>query len=303
MSTCDVIIPTKDGQEKLHLVILSLLEQEIPEGWTVRVIISDDGSKKPIVISGYVWAGSWVPPIVIRNLHKGRSYARNSAINVATADIILFLADDILVRPGALRQHLLFHTQHKELAASALGCVVWDPRVRPTPLMDWMMHGGQQNDYDAITGVITCNAQNYFYGSFVSVKREFLGSMRFSEIFSEYGWEDLELGARLQAKGLVLHVLHGALALHAHKYTASEIVQRQRIVGSARYLVNTDTVRIFVHGVYEVLGIRLLAIFCMQTWGDTLNTPRFFARVTAGEFWYGVHHANKLLIRKKRIMA
>ncbi|MDA1168777.1 MAG: glycosyltransferase [bacterium] len=300
MNTCDIIIPTKDGKQKLQAVISALLEQVIPEGWKMRLIVSDDGSKEPIVsiATEYEWASPWVSPLVIRSPHKGRSHARNIAINSAAADIFLLLADDIVLRPNALQLHLLFHEEHPEASAAALGCVVWDPTIHPTPLMDWMMHGGQQNDYDAILGVSTCSAEHYFYGSFISMKTNFLGKTRFSESFSEYGWEDLELGSRLHKQGLVLHVLHSALALHRHRYSSQEILRRQRIVGSAKYLVNTNTVRRIVHGMYGAVGARKIARYVMKTWGDTANMPRFFALVSAGEFWYGVHHANRLLKRK-----
>ncbi|MEK7500330.1 MAG: glycosyltransferase family 2 protein [Patescibacteria group bacterium] len=300
MNTCDIIVPTYNGKEKLPYVIEALREQFIPHGWTVRLIVSDDGSRESIrdVVMKYSWGNPWSTPIILENSHTGRSHARNSAIDAATADIILFLADDIVLRPNALQQHLLFHVRHAEVSAAALGCVVWDPRIHPTPFMDWMMHGGQQNDYDAIAGVSTCNAEHYFYGSFISIKKSFLGNARFSEAFAQYGWEDLELGARLQAKGLVLHVLHSALALHRHIYTATEILHRQQIVGSAKYLVNTNISRRIVHRIYVALGLRALARYFMKTRGDTVNMPRFFALVTAGEFWYGVHHANKLLKRK-----
>lgn len=297
MNTCDIIVPTYNGREKLPLVIAALQKQVIPEGWTVRLIVSDDGSTQPVDLSiaQCVWGNAWLQPIVLNNIHKGRSHARNSAINAAIADIILFLADDILLRPSALFEHLIFHQEHTQKHMAALGCVVWDPRIHPTPLMDWMMHGGQQNDYDSIIGVLTCSAEHYFYGSFLSIKREFLGQERFSDTFYQYGWEDLELGNRLSKKGLTLAVLHRSLAFHRHWYNADEILKRQRIVGSAKYLVNTNIARKIVHGFYGLLGVRALARYFMKKWGDTANFPRLFGIITAGEFWYGVHHSNKLL--------
>ncbi len=302
MNTCDIIIPTHNGKEKLLFTIPALLEQSIPEGWKVRVIVSDDGSQESIedCIAAYTWKDPWVAPVVLRSPHKGRSHARNVALDIANADILLLLADDIVLRPNALREHLLFHQVNTEKTKAALGCVVWDPRIHPTPFMDWMMHGGQQNDYDSLLGVTTCSATHYFYGSLISLKREFLGNERFSEEFSSYGWEDLELGSRLEKKGLVIHVLQNARALHHHRYTAGAILQRQRTVGSAKYRVNTNSIRKLKHALYSFLGVRALVVYILMKWGDTLNTPRFFAFVTAGEFWYGVHHANTLLKSEKK---
>ncbi len=297
MNTCDIIIPTYNGNEKLPLVISALIAQEVPTGWSLRLLLVDDGSRTRVESSMFehTWADPWKAPVILRSSHKGRSHARNIAINHAMANVLLFLADDIIVRPGALREHLLFHEAHPEDTAAALGSILWDPRIRPTPFMDWMMHGGQQNDYDSILGASQCDGRHYFYGSFVSVKRKFLAEQRFSDHFSEYGWEDLELGRRLHTKGMVLYPLHRAMALHRHRYSADEILRRQRIVGSAKYLVNTNTSRRIVHGLYAVSGSRALVLYVMRKWGDSLNMPRFFAIATAGEFWYGVHHANRLL--------
>lgn len=301
MNTCDIIIPTYNGKEKLAYTIPALLEQEIPSSWKVRLIISDDGSSESIedTMSAYTWNDPWVSPLILKSSHVGRAAVRNKAIDAATSGIILLMADDIVLRAGALREHLVFHTQYPEDTAAALGCVAWDPRVRPTPLMDWMMHGGQQNDYDSILGASTCSAAHYFYGSFVSVKKKFLGEERFSEKFLEYGWEDLELGARLEKRGMVLHVLHNARSLHHHRYTATAILERQRTVGSAKYLVNTNSIRRGIHFIYGILGGRLIARYYMKKWGDMVTIPRLFEIITAGEFWYGVHHTNSLLKSEK----
>ncbi len=302
MNTCDIIIPTYNGEDKLRSTIPALLEQDIPEGWNVRLIISDDGSTDPLekFMFKYAWQDPWIEPMVLRGSRQGRSHARNMALGVSTADIIFLLADDIVLRPHALREHLLFHEANTDPKKAALGCVVWDPRIHPTPFMDWMMHGGQQNDYDAILGVSTCSAAHYFYGSLISFKRKFLGTARFSDKFSSYGWEDLELGARLGAEGLIVHVLHNARALHFHRYSAEAILKRQRIVGSAQYLVNTNSIRRVYHAIYGFLGLRALARYILIKWGDRLNMPRFFALATSGEFWYGVHHANRVLKSEKK---
>lgn len=301
MSTCDIIIPTHNGREKLEKTLLALLEQHIPPGWSVRVIISDDGSDDPLddVGTRYAWGGPWVKPLYLKGAHQGRSHARNRAIDRSNANILLLLADDILLRPNALNEHLLFHGRNPEVTKAALGCVIWDPRIRPTAFMDWMMHGGQQNDYDALLGVSTCGASHYFYGSLISLKREFLGKERFSDAFTVYGWEDLELGARLEKKGLTIQVLHNARATHFHKYLAREILKRQRLVGSAQYRVNTNSIRRLSHGLYGLLGVRRVVTYTLNKWGDKLNMPRLFALATAGEFWYGVHHANRVLKSEK----
>ena len=79
---------------------------------------------------------------VITGSHTGAAGARNRALAHAHGDIVLFLGADISLRPQALAEHLRFHEAHPAVHAGALGFVLWDPRLRPTPLMEWMTHGG-----------------------------------------------------------------------------------------------------------------------------------------------------------------
>lgn len=290
MKTCDIIIPTYNGSSKLKRhVIPALLRQRIPRGWETKIIICDDGSEKPYH-DHVEWVAPWQPPTILALPHGGRSKARNAGIDASVADIILFLADDIVLREGALAAHLLFHEHHSAPAEGALGYLGWDPTIEPTPFMDWMMHGGQQNDYDAILGIRTCDAARFFYGSFVSLKRLFLGNNRFSEEFTLYGWEDLELGCRLAAKGFSLVPLNDARAFHRHMYSAGAILMRQRLVGAGAKNVNTTATRQVRHALYRLSGARFLIRRLMVKYGNKLNVPWIFEKVTAGEFWYGVYN-------------
>ncbi|OGY30904.1 MAG: hypothetical protein A2805_03890 [Candidatus Andersenbacteria bacterium RIFCSPHIGHO2_01_FULL_46_36] len=294
MKTCDIVIPTYNGAQRLRqYVIPALLAQQIPDGWHVRLIVCDDGSENPYR-DNETWSYPWQVPKVMTLTHSGISKARNAGITASTADVILFLGDDIILREGALQEHLVFHDQNPDAHQGALGCIVWDPRITPTPFMEWMMHGGQQNDYDAILGASVCDASHFFYGSFVSLKRALIGADSFSEEFTQYGWEDLEFGSRLAVKGFVLTPLHASLALHRHAYSASAILARQRLVGAGIRAVNTTPTRRMRHFLYQVSGARFLMGVFMKMHGNRLNIPWIFQYVTAGEFWYGVYNGPRI---------
>ncbi len=300
VKTCDIILPTYKRAHSLREVLYALHAQRIPDSWQVRIIVCDDGSSSSTrtTVDAFAWAGQWIPPIILPLPHLGRSGARNAGINRSQAEIILLLADDILLRPHALALHLEFHTRHQDAQDIALGYVLWDPRIRPTPFMEWMTHGGQQNDYDALLGARTCDPDSFFYGSHVSIKRSFIQENLFSEKFTEYGWEDLELGSRLKGKGAQLHVLHNAIGLHQHVYSAKQLLWRQRIIGAQRYRVNTNSIRKLKHSLYWYSGARFCCMHIMEKMGNKVNIPRIFQIIIAGEFWYGVFHSSELLKRK-----
>lgn len=290
MNTCDIIIPTYNGAEKLEQhVIPALRGQAIPAGWRVKIIICDDGSDK-MYKDKYIWNDSWQSPSILSLAHGGRSKTRNAGIGSSQADILIFLADDIILRKGALAEHLIFHKNNPAPHHGALGSVVWDPRIAPTPFMDWMMHGGQQNDFDSILGARICDSEHFFYGSFLSIKRIFLGEIRFSEEFTEYGWEDLELGSRLANKGLSLTYLQNTLALHRHAYSANAILARQYLVGLGVKNVNMSPRRIVIHRLYQLSGLRAVITAYIRAFGDRINLPWLFGKGTAGEFWRGVYN-------------
>ncbi|MEO6077423.1 MAG: glycosyltransferase [Candidatus Andersenbacteria bacterium] len=300
INTCDIVLTTYQRQDALKEALTALYSQRIPINWHVRIIVCDDGSSKNTqsIVNVFNWIGQWISPLVLSLEHLGRSGARNAGIRASDADIVLLLADDIFLRPGSLAQHLDFHIKHKDPKSAALGYVMWDSHTRPSPFMEWMTHGGQQNNYDALLGSVTCDPSSFFYGSHVSVKKELLQRNMFEEKITAYGWEDLELGSRLKKHGLVLYVLHDAIGLHHHVYSAEQLLKRQRVIGAQKYLVNTNSYRMLKHEIYAYSGLRILLVNIMKKIGNKLNNPRFFQFIIAGEFWYGVHHASRVLKRE-----
>jgi GT2 family glycosyltransferase len=232
MKSCDIILPTYQRRDALKAALEALHDQQIPPTWRIRIIICDDGASKNTqsVVGQFSWVGQWISPVILTLDHLGRSGARNAGIRVSDANVIFLLADDIFLQPDALTQHLQFHDEHEAIEHASLGYVMWDPCIYPSPLMEWMTHGGQQNNYDAVLGSVTCDPGSFFYGSHISVKREFFQQNLFNESITAYGWEDLELGSRLKALGLVLYVLHEAIGLHSKFCEDSALLERRNIL-------------------------------------------------------------------------
>lgn len=300
MPLCSVVIPTHNNEDVLSAMWQALTTQVVPKGWDVEVIVVDDGSQDTTA----ALARSFSVPIgwkyqVSVQAHAGSAVARNIGIERARGDIIIFLGADILLRPEALLCHLDFHMKHPSGNDAALGMVTWDPRLEPTPFMEWMTHGGPQNNFDAIVGQRTVDPEDYFYGSHLSLKRALVTQEKFSPHFQGYGWEDLELGRRLGARGVRLHVLLGARALHHHRYTVKKICDRQEHAGRGLHIYQElhpkaallpllsmrAKVKYFV-GWYSG-GVLLLRMF-LNYFGDYWAFPRFFNVLTRFYFWRGL---------------
>lgn len=298
--TCDIIIPTHQNARVLSETLAALFQQKIPPAWRVRVLISDDGSTDGTVALA---RETPLPPawekIIIQGPHTGPGGARNRALEQTAGEIIFFLGADILLRPQVLVQHLIFHKQHPSLPDAALGLVRWDPRLLPTPLMEWMEHGGPQNDFDSLLGAAAADPARYFYGSHLSVKSQFLRRTRFPENFGHYGWEDLSLGRELKKQGLVLHVLHQAVSLHRHSYSPADIAHRQFAVGlnilrfQAKHPGASIAPRRSLGShvrrwLFIASGGQIILYWCIVFLGRSLSLPKAFLVFTANEFWKGV---------------
>ncbi len=302
MNSCDVVIPTYNNPDVLNLTVSDLEEQYVPPGWQVRVVIVDDGSSAPIKKPAIKRN---MTSMILRQQHAGAATARNRGVKESVADIILFLGDDILLRPGALAGHLEFHSRNKKEKSAALGMVRWDPRLRPTPFMEWMTHGGPQNNFDSLLGEKVASPKHFFFGSHVSAKRSLLQKSPFPTEYKGYGWEDLDVGCDLEAKGVELAILHQAIGLHRHSYTPEKIYRRQYAAGQGiatfknRHKGKTTFPSLSRRAsrklvFYRMPGVRRVAQRVMGAIGQKKSAPRLFEGITTAEFWMGAKSSGKL---------
>lgn len=306
MPDCDVIIPTYNSRATIGPTIRALFAQVVPSGWTARVIVSDDGSTDDTISRAARPhpPSPWQTTLLLSGPHTGAAGARNRGLARSRAAVIFWLGADILLRPGALAAHLNFHTAHPSPQHAALGLVKWDPRLRPSPFMEWVVHGGGQNNFDDLLGRDTADPCRFFYASHLSLKRELMQHQHFPEVYRTYGWEDSDLGRTLAPK-LRLHVVHGALGLHHHYYQPYDIYRRQLSVGrnlityQRRYpgtplLPRRRASRRYAQTLLDTCGLSAIFSWWVSKSATRWSTPRVFATVTALHFWRGVQYQRKL---------
>ncbi|HBE90159.1 MAG: hypothetical protein A3E37_00915 [Candidatus Andersenbacteria bacterium RIFCSPHIGHO2_12_FULL_46_9] len=300
---CAVIIPVFNNAQQLPLTLPALFGQSIPSHWQISAVLSDDGSTDESLITArrLCHASSW-PYQIISSPHAGAGTARNHAIAQSSSSLLLFLGADIVLRPGSLMAHLNFHSHYPDAQIAALGFVVWDPRLHPTPLMEWMTHGGSQNNFDALLGQAVADPNHYFYGSHLSLKRSVLPSPPFRPQYNSYGWEDIDLGRRLAAqKNLQLSVLPEAIGHHYHYYSTQRVLDRQQAAGHGFRLFQSQHPSVavpktnslshwFKHALIYYSGLLFIIRQITKIISPKYSLPLIYKIAINSHFWYGFYH-------------
>lgn len=222
-----VIIPTHNRADVLEICLERITRQE---GVDFEVIVVDDGSEDHTAKV----VATFKDVIYIKQKASQQGVARNKGAKKTTGDILLFIGDDIFVEPGFLMQHMNIHIKNPDEEVVVLGYTTWDPLLEITPYMEFLESSGWQFAYHLLQPGFTDHPEPYkfFYTSNISLKKSLFDKEKFSTKFTEYGWEDIELGYRLWDKhGMRLYYEPDAIALHHHLIPESTLGKRMRTVG------------------------------------------------------------------------
>jgi hypothetical protein len=170
----------------LERVLDACFEQNFPEDDYQLVLVNDgstDGTPHAIERAR---ARATCEFVVVDQPNSGLAKGRNAGIARARGERIVFIDDDVLVLPNFLEEHWRTHASHPQSIVRGGAINVESFDHLPPPVWSIKNYSG-----------------NYFWTTNVSVP---LATIRdiggFDESFSEYGWEDIEVGLRLRARGV-----------------------------------------------------------------------------------------------------
>ncbi len=196
-----VIIPAHNRGDLVTHTLRSLARQSLASD-LYEVIVVDDGSTDgtPEVVTAWEKDGAPIR-LLRRTANRGPGPARNDGVRNAGGEIVVFVDSDVVVRPDFLALHLEAHRQAKR-AVVCRGPVVPVAEIPAAgaPLQRLPLAG---------------YSPSYFDPANASVPRvELLAAGLFDERFGTYGWEDFDLGFRLQQRGLARVFRREAVAYH-----------------------------------------------------------------------------------------
>ena len=147
--------------------------------------------------------------------------------------MLVFIGDDIIPAHDFLQQHLDLHRRHNPCGdVAVVGRIQWEKGLHATPFMHFINDSGAQFGFALMKHPGPWQF-DCFYTSNVSVPRQMVEKLDyvFDEDFKTYGWEDTELGYRLERSGMRLLYNADAVADHDHPTSLVRFCQRQYLVG------------------------------------------------------------------------
>jgi len=204
-----VVVPVYNDAGLLGLTLSHLCRQTLPPA-AYEIVVVDDGStdETPQVIAAA--ARDRVRVRCVRlDTNRGRSAARNAGIRAADAPLIVFVDSDVLVRPEFLRRHLHLHRSAGRPVVGRGPVVLIPDAVLPAR--------------DPVARL----SPAYLDTANASIPRQTLVEVgMFDEGFRAYGWEDFDLGLRLQALGIPRVFDHDAIAFHIQPVPTGDSLER-----------------------------------------------------------------------------
>ena len=242
-----VIVTSFNRRELLEQVLLALEEQTLDKS-LFEVIVVDDGSTDDTVdfLERYKNRAK-LNFTYISKENEGQGIARNRGFEVSDGYIIQFLQDDIIPEPNFLEEHKKVHDIFTTENFICLGNTTWHPSLDVNNYMRFLEDIGMQFKYGSLDKAkiidpklgVRLASYKFFYTSNISLKRTLFEKQKFNEKFKQYGWEDIELGYRLEhEEGAVILYNPKAKAYHIHQMSENDLPEKMKQIGKSAILAN-----------------------------------------------------------------
>ncbi len=225
--TLAVIIPTHGRRASVERTLRALSTQSCLTRIVEVIVVVDGGGDGTAEIAREQWP---MPVRVIEQMRQGAAVARNRGAAAATADVLIFLDDDIEVRPGFVSAHAQAHSDDDPWRV-VIGYLPPDVQGRRDffavmlrswweAMFDRMRDPGHRFSYSDLLS-----------GNF-SIRRSFFTHAGgFDEGFQCH--EDYELGFRLLGAGARLAFVEEAAGWHHEHTDLMRALRRKRDEGRA----------------------------------------------------------------------
>jgi serine acetyltransferase/GT2 family glycosyltransferase len=212
-----VVIPTYERAERAARLVEELGRQTLlPEAF--EVIVVDDGSK--VDPRPRIEAAKHAFRLVIeRQENQGAAAARHRGVELASAEVVLFLDDDMIPSPRLLEEHLAVHAGTPR--AVVMGRIASSRELARLPLFE-RFHARNLEELSAALRATGRNPSGTeVYSGNLSLRRaDYLAVGGFDRTLPRS--EDMELGFRLERAGAAIRYCDAASSIHDSDHTDPE---------------------------------------------------------------------------------
>jgi GT2 family glycosyltransferase len=236
-----VIVPSYNRRASLARVLDGLSRQTAaPAAFEVVVVLDGNTDDSEAMLEARRDSGvSASGPTLrwVRQANGGQAAARNHGARIADAQVLIFIDDDIVPRPGFVAAHLSRHTAGRRAVVQGPCPLVRSEGDSFYHLSVWAWwedyyaarcRPGRAIDY-----------RDFAAGNFSIRREDFLSLGGFDARFRGYGGEDFEMGYRLLKAGLVFDFAPAAVADHHHHTRLLGVLRNTRQEAHGDHLMAT----------------------------------------------------------------
>ena len=230
-----IVIPTRNRLPALHRVMSALNAQKLPDG-RFEVIVTVDGpaDREQAALTDLT---SGLRCTFVEGAPDGPAAARNRALPVVRAPLVLFLNDDVVPAPTLVAEHLSAHRTTVR-PAMVLGSAPW-AIAHPDRVLDRLVRESSiVFFFDQMAGPRACDPSRdwgfrHAWTLNLSLPTDALraaGGFATSLRFPVY--EDVEMAHRvIVATGMPVLFRPAAVVTHEHRYEVPHLTRREALLG------------------------------------------------------------------------
>jgi GT2 family glycosyltransferase len=223
-----LVLPTYNRREVVETTLRHCLGQDYPAD-LLEVVVADNSTDGTPEMVRAVAADAPFPVWCLSSEERLPAVKRNQALRAARGDLVMFMNDDVWIRPDCVRRHAEAHARYRAPVA-VVGHVEQSGRMPWTPFSAWY----RPFAYDEIAGRAGAEVGwRHHWSMNLSLPRQVMleRDLVFHEDWRHIGHEDVELGYRWTRAGFAVVYEPRAWGEHYHPHSLDSACRLQESIG------------------------------------------------------------------------
>ena len=226
--TVSVIFPTYNRSSVVRTTLEHFLAQDYPVD-RLEILVADNSSDDTPQMVAEVARSTSRSVRLLSSDERLPAVKRNQALREATGDLVIFMNDDVWVRPDFVRRHVEAHARHP-CPVAVVGHVEQSARMPDTAFIAWYRPFAYDEIADRAGRPV---GWRYHWSMNLSLPRAVMleRNLIFHEDWAEIGHEDIELGYRWAKAGYPIIYEPAAWGEHFHPHDLASSCRLQASIG------------------------------------------------------------------------